>query len=453
LATTTESRWNLNRGSLPGGMHYAWVIVSILAIVQVIDSSISMAAGVMVAPLSDSEGDFGWSVGLIGAAMAVYFLFGAIYAPISGWLGDRYGPRRLMVGCAILFAGSCFFLGSISEIWHFVLAFGVLLSLTTSIAIVTLMAAVSPWFRTRLGLGTGILWAAGGLGTAMVPILMSYLLINVGWQGTFWIIGGAGGGIVLLLSVIFRNRPADLGLKPYGATNSDPPEIVIDKETAKLRAKVFNQHIRRTKAFWNLPAIHALGCASHGIVLIYVIPIAVDRGIDLLAAGVMITIISLMSIISRLVTPVLADLYGPKKIMSICLLGQALPVLLLFWAQDLWGFYLFSALFGLAFGGEWTGYLVINRKYFGEGPIASAYGWQMSGAFLGHAITTVLAGLVIYATGSFYPALALSIGFSVGGALLIWTLDSTSRVLIPDWEESLPLEARFTTIAATSAAD
>ncbi len=434
-------------------MHYAWVIVGILATVQIIDSSISMAAGVMVDPLSDPEGAFGWNVGLIGVAMAVYFLIGAIYAPITGWLADRYGPRRLMVFCAFMFAGSLFFLGSISQFWHFVLAFGVMLSLTTSIAFVALMAAVGPWFRTRLGLGSGILWAAGGLGTAVVPPLMSYLLVTVGWQSTFWIIGSVGGGIVLFVSFFFRNRPAELGLQPYGATDRDPPEVVIDRATEKLRAKVFNQRLRRTKAFWNLPTIHALGCAGHGIVLLYVIPIAVDRGIDLISAGIMITIISLMSIVSRLVTPIFADLYGPKKVMCLCLLGQALPVFILFWAQDLWVFYLFSALFGLAFGGEWTGYLVINRKYFGEGPLGNCYGWQMSGALIGHAITAVLAGLVIYATGSFHPAIALSIAFSVGGALLILTLESTSSVLIPDWEEALPLEARYTTIAAASTAD
>jgi hypothetical protein len=56
-------------------------------------------------------------------------------------------------------------------------------------------------------------------------------------------------------------------------------------------------------------------------------------------------------------------------------------------------------------------------------------------------------------TGSFHPAIALSIVFSVGGALLILTLESTNHVLIPDWEEALPVEARFSTITATSAAD
>ena len=223
-----------------------------------------------------------------------------------------------------------------------------------------------------------------------------------------------------------------MGPEGVGANARDSPEIVIYSATEKLQAKVFNQHIRRTKAFWNLPTISALGRAGRGSVLLYVIPIAVDRGIDLISAGLLITIISLMSIISRLITPILADLYGPKKIMTLCLLGQGLPVFILFWAQDLWVFYFFSTLFGLAFGGEWTGYLVINRKYFGEVPLGNCYGWQISGALIGHAITAVLAGLVIYVTGSFHPAIALSIGFSVGGALLILTLESTSPILIPD---------------------
>ena len=453
MVISAEPNRDLSPTRLPGGIHYAWVIIGVLALVQVIDSSVGMVAGVMFDPLTNPDGNFGWSVGAVGAAMAVYFVIGAIYAPISGWLGERYGPRRMMLVCAIWFAGSMFFLGNIGQLWHFVLAFGVMLSLTSSLAFVALMAAVGPWFRRRLGLGTGILWAAGGIGTAMLPPLMGYLINNVGWRDTFWSIGAVGGGIVLLLTVVFRNRPSDLGVKPYGAADDDPPEVVRDKSMEKLRAKVFNQHIRRTTAFWNLPVIHALGCAGHGIVLIYVIPIAVGRGLDLVEASLMITIISLVSIVSRLITPVLADDYGPKQIMILCLLMQGVTVIILFWAQELWMFYVFAALFGVGFGGEWTGYMVINRKYFGEGPIGTCYGWQMSGALMGHAITTGLAGLVIYVTGSFNPVIALSIAFSIGGALLILTLESTSRVLIPDWEDSLPPEARSAATASATSAD
>ena len=54
-----------------------------------------------------------------------------------------------------------------------------------------------------------------------------------------------------------------------------------------------------------------------------------------------------------------------------------------------------------------------------------------------------MAGLVIYVTdGNYNVVFALSIAFSLGGVLVIANLDSTSQVLIPDWEESLPEEAR-----------
>ena len=453
MAVAPGEKLNRQGSWLPSGIHYSWVIVATLAAVQIIGSSIGMSAGIIVPILKDTEGDFGWSIGLIGAAFMVYYLTGAIFAPIRGWLGERYGPRRMMLAAAFLYTISMILLGLVEQPWHYFFTFSIMLALTQSMSMVPLMAAISRWFRRRLGLGTGILWAAGGVGSAGLAPLVSVLMGEVGWQGTFWSIGIIGGGTMLLLTTVFRNRPADVGVKPYGSTHDDPPEVVGDKAVERLRAKVFNQHLRRTRAFWNLPVIHSLGCAGHGIVLIYAIPIATDQGISLVSASFMLSLISLVSISSRFVTPVLAESFGAKRVMASCLFVQGITVIVLFFAHDLWMFYVFAALFGLGFGGEWTGYLVINRKYFGNGPIGSCYGWQMTGTLLGHAVATGLSGLVIYVTGSYNPVLALSIAASLGGVLVILNMEPTSRVLIPNWEESMPLEARSATASAPSAAD
>ena len=429
---------------LPWGIHYAWAIVAILAAVQIIASSIGMAAGIMIPPLTDPDGEFGWKVGIIGMGMAAFYLVGAICSPVSGWLGDRYGPQKMMAVGGALYLISMVLLGSVTELWQFLLVFGGLLAITQSISMVPLMASISGWFRRRLGLGTGILWAAGGVGTAALAPMLGYLLESVGWNLTFWTIGVAGGSIILLLTPFLRNRPADIGIPPYGASANEPPPAVRSSAMEKMRLKAFNQHMRRTRAFWNLPIIHALGCAGHGIVLIFSIPIAVEQGLSLAAAAGILTIISLVSIVSRLMTPVLAENYGSRKVMATCLFIQGVTVFILIWAQDLWAFYLFAATFGIGFGGEWTGYLVINRQYFGNGPMGSCYGWQMTGALMGHAITTAMAGMVIYLTGSYTAILALSILFSLGGVVVIMTLEPTSRILIPDWENSLPPEARTT---------
>src|ERR671937_1042247 len=405
-------------GSLPGGLHYSWVIVGILVVVQVIGSAISQSAGVMVAPLRDPHGAFGWGIGTIGALLAVYYLVGALFAPVSGWLGERYGARRLMLAGGLLYGGSMGLLGLVRQPWHFLLAFSVLLSLTQSICLVPLIAAVSGWFRRRLGLATGILWAAGGLGAAGLAPLVGYLLNTLGWQGTFWSLGILGGGIILSLTLLFRDRPADLGLTPYGATAADPPEVVRSPALERLRRQVFAHHMRRTRAFWHLPLIHGLGCAGHGIVLIYAVPLAVEQGLTLVAASVILSLISVVSIGGRLLTPIVAERSGGKPVMAAALRIQGLTVLVLLWAHEAWTFYLFGSLFGIGFGGEMSAYLVVNRQYFGAGPTNTLYGLEMMGALLGHAVASGLAGLVLSVTGSFTPVLALSMAFSLGGVLV-----------------------------------
>jgi MFS family permease len=435
----------------PKGIHRAWIILAILAVAQIVGQSISMAAGIMVAPLNDADGGFGWNMGMIGAGLAAYYLFGALAAPITGMLGDRYGARPLMFACGILYASSMILIGTVTHFWQFLIYFGVMLSVTQSLALVPLLASVNGWFKHRLGLATGLLWASGGIGAAAVAPAVAGLLNAVGWQATFTYIGLFGGGLLVMLTFFYRSKPADAGATAYGSRADDPPETTRGKEIDRLRLKVFNKAMRRTRAFWNLPTIHGLGCAGHGIVLIYSIPLAIDQGISLTAASFILALISIFSIVGRFMAPILAERMGAKPVMMTALFVQGLTVLVLFWAHDAYAFYLFAGLFGLGFGGEMSAYLVVNRQYFGTGPLATLYGFEMMGALSGHAIATILGGLAIYVTGSFNPALVLSMFFSFSGVLVIYSMESGKKVLIPDWEEALPPEARTTPVIADRA--
>ncbi len=427
----------------PFSIHYSWVIVAVLAVVQIFGSSIFFVAGVMVAPLSDEGGDFGWNVSIIGAGIAVYYLASAIYAPISGHLGDRFGARRMMLAGIVMYGLGMASLAFVTEIWQFFLFYSMFMSATASITMVPLMASITGWFRRRLGVGIGILWAVGGIGTAILAPLIADMLDVVGWRNTFLYLGIGGSSIMLLVWPFIRSKPADIGIEPYGTRDTDPRPTPMSPAMTKLRLKVFNQHMRRTHAFWDLPLIHGLGCAGHGIVLIFVVPAAVEQGISLTSAAYILSILSLVSILSRLGAPILAEIHGPRKLMVASLLIQGLTVPILFVAGDLWVFYLFAVVFGFGFGGEWTSYLEINRRYFGDGPMGGAYGWQMTGAMVGHAVTTALAGLVLFATdGSYFTLFALSAAFSLTGVVVIALLDPTDHVLIPNWEDSLPPEAR-----------
>src|SRR2546422_8640368 len=100
MTLPASAPWHSQPGRLPGGLHYSWVIVGILVVVQVIGRAISQSAGIMVAPLRDPHGAFGWGIGTFGALIALYYAAGDASAPIIRWLAERYGAPhlRLAVG-------------------------------------------------------------------------------------------------------------------------------------------------------------------------------------------------------------------------------------------------------------------------------------------------------------------------------------------------------------------
>ena len=184
------------RATRPSGrIHYGWIIIGILAVVQIFGQSISMSAGIMVPELRmplEEGGRFGWSPAIIGMALAGYYLVGSLTSPFSGRLGDTLGARKLLLAGGILFGVSMVLIGYITHVWQFFLVYSVMLALTSSISMVPLMAAVNPWFKKRLGLGIGVMWAAGGVGAALLAPVYSVLLEQFGWTTTFVAIGLVG---------------------------------------------------------------------------------------------------------------------------------------------------------------------------------------------------------------------------------------------------------------------
>jgi MFS family permease len=197
---------------------------------------------------------------------------------------------------------------------------------------------------------------------------------------------------------------------------------------------------QRTGTFWNLIGIHFWGCAGHAIIMAFLVAMAEARGVSQgLAAGIFV-VLSVVSTITRVGVPIVADRLGSKWVMAGCFSLQVAPVFILFFAHDAWMFYLFAALFGIGFGGEMTAFPIINRQYYGNAPIGTTYGWQMMGAGIGMAAGASAGGLLWDLTGDLNYTIALSLVLSLVGVGSIMLLPATSRRQIADWEDALPAE-------------
>ena len=432
------------------GIHYAWIIIAIAAVMHMAGGSIRQTFGVLIVPF---EEQFGWSPAASVLAYSLASIVGALLAPISGIATDRYGARKvILVGIVFFFLGAIF-TGLASQVWHIWISFGIGLGVAQAAFNVPILAAATYWFRTRLGFGIGLLQASHGVGPAVMVILVSLLIASVNWQLTFLILGISGSLVMLGLMLFFRNRPSDMGLRAYGAPETEPVHQSLDPMIEGLRAKAYRVSMQGTSAFWKLVGVHFLGCTGHAIVIIYIIPIAIRTGVDsLVAAGILTTLVS-VSVLTRFLTPVVAEYLGAKRAMATMFLLQGLPLLMLFWTQEVWQFYLFAVIFGLGYGGEGSAFPIINRQYFGRGPMGRSFGWQQFGAGTGMAFGAWIGGALFGVFGSYSPTIILSAAASVTGAIVLLSMEPTTRLLIPNWEDSLPSEARAETPSAVPAAN
>ena len=437
------AKFNLEPSNLLVGgrhVHYAWVIVAVAAVMRLFSSSFRSSSSILIPRLVDS---FGWSYGAVGLGFAIQWIVSGLFGPPAGWMGDRYGVRWTMRLGAVLFIVGMVLTGFMRELWQFYLFFGVILSAAMGIFQVPLTAAVTLWFRKHLGTGMGLLQSSQGIGPLVAVPIMLYIihLFGGGLDGlraAFWIPGIVGGAVILVMIKFFYNEPAEIGARPFGAPEDEPIKAVQTGEIAKVRTKVFQKQAQKTGAFWNLIGIHFWGCAGHAIILVYLVAMAEDEGVSKgLAAGAFVTM-SVTSTITRFAVPVIADRMGSKPAMAGCFFLQVAPICLLFFAQDTWHFYLFAVLFGIGFGGEMSAFPIINRQYYGSGPIGTTYGYQMMGAGVGMAAGALTGGQLRDITGNFDATMGLSLALSMVGVISIMLLPTTKKELLPNWEDQLP---------------
>jgi MFS family permease len=423
------------------GVHYAWFIAAMAAVLQVTTNFISQAFSVIMVTI---QKDFGWTLTAITFAYFLKNIIQAVLSPVAGWLGDRYGARHALIIAATVYAIGLLLLSRMQQIWQLYLYYSVMLGMAQAIFTVNIPTTVAAWFRQRLGLAIGVQQSLGGMGASIMAPLLALVLARTDWQSAFVGITIIGSLILFTLLFLFHNDPADNGLKPYGTSVQEqpPPSVTHSSAVTKMRAQVFLQHVRRTWAFWNLIAIHYLGCIGHSVIMVGVVYFATTRGLSLPQAAWIVSIYSLCGVASRFATPILADRWGAKGVMGLAFFIQGITVALLFWAYEIWQFYCFAALFGIGLGGEMSAFIVINRQYYGVGPVRTVFGFQQFGSSLGMALGGLIGSMIFDKFGSYDLAWLISIAASLGGVVCILLLEPTSRLLIPNWEEALPPEAR-----------
>ena len=395
------------------GLHYAWVVLAAACVLSVVSRADSASFAVFVDPLAEL---FNWKRGDISLAYSLAFLCSMPAMLAFGWLGDRYGARILMIGASIMISAGTILLGTIQELWHLYVLYGVFVGALGNAAFqVLLPVIVTRWFEKKMGLALGFYWAALGAGPAIFAPFFRWMIETRGWESTFLVTGLVFGVILLAFSMLIRTSPAEMGLSAYGA-------VEAGKEKHAAAAGTSLRSVLSSRPVWLLMGCHHLGCAGHAVILAHGVSMATHHGIPgLQAAGVLSTIAG-VSIVSRFTFSLLTERFGGRTVLSWAILGQSTSILLLLFATEAWHFYAFAVVFGICYGGEMVGFPIINRQMFGAAaPLSSIFSFEMIGASTGMALGGWIGGVLFDHSGNYTSAIivAAGIGF-VALPLALW---------------------------------
>src|SRR2546423_10135975 len=154
-------------------LHRAWSVAAVAFVATVGAAGFRAAPGVMITPLHQ---EFGWSTGIISAAVSVNLILFGLAAPFAAALMERFGMRRVVSSALLLVAAGSGLTVFMRTSWQLVLCWGVLVGLGTGSMAMSFVATVTGrWFVARRGVGTGVLTAGGATGQlAFLPVLASF---------------------------------------------------------------------------------------------------------------------------------------------------------------------------------------------------------------------------------------------------------------------------------------
>jgi len=164
--------------------------------------NISTAADSIKRELSLSNIQLGFLQSAFGYPYLIFQIFG-------GWIGDRFGPRRTLFLCGLIWAAATIltgFAGGLTSLFICRLFVGIGEGATFPVA----TRAMQSWTPVgRRGFAQGLTHAFARLGNAVTPPIVAWLIVMISWRGSFVVLGCCSLVWVVIWLWYFRDTPAE----------------------------------------------------------------------------------------------------------------------------------------------------------------------------------------------------------------------------------------------------
>jgi sugar phosphate permease len=293
-----------------GRLHYAWVVALVTFIVLLITAGVRATPALFMVPL---EAEFGWSRTTISASVAINIALFGLIGPFAASVMDRWGLRRVVLGALVLLISAVALSTRMHAEWHLMLLWGVLVGAGTGVTAMVLAAVIATrWFDERRGVVLGALSAANATGQLVFLPMLAGVVESRGWRSAALVVSAAAALVFVAVWLFMRDRPSDIGLRPYGQA-LDAPAAVPARTIRPIAAL---KHAARTRAFWILAGtFFVCGVSTNGLIGTHLIPACHDAGITAVRSAQLLALMGLFDILGTTASGWLTDRYSARHLL------------------------------------------------------------------------------------------------------------------------------------------
>jgi len=401
------------------GIHYAWIVAAVTFCVMLTTAAALGLPGAFLKPLTS---EMGWSTDQVSSILAFRFALFGLMAPFSALLMDRFGIRNVVCVALALIAGSMAVATVATQLWQLFIAWGLMLGIGSGMTAMVLAALVANrWFTARRGLVIGLLTASSATGQLAFLPVAAWLIEHMGWRFAVLPVLASCGTLAVLVFSLMRNRPADVGLAPFGELPGAAPAPAAAATPLTLRGPfVVLREAARTQTFWILAGTFFIcGLSTNGLIQTHFIALCADFGMSAVPAASALAMMGAFDFVGTILSGWLSDRYDNRKLLF---WYYAMRGLSLFWLPHseftLYGLSVFAMFYGLDWVATVPPTIKLASSTFGRERAAMVFGWVFAAHQIGAATAAFGAGLSRTAWLTYAPALYVAGGSCIVAGLL-----------------------------------
>ena len=401
-------------------IHRAWLVAGVTFLVLISSAAFRSSFGVMIVPFED---EFGWGRAATSLAVSVNLVFYGVTAPFATALMERFGVRNIVAGAMGLIALGTGLTVFMNQSWQLVLLWGVFVGLGAgSTALVLAALIANRWFAHRRGLVLGILGTAFATGQLVFLPLIARTIDLHGWRWASLAISGLCVLTIPLVLLVIRDRPSDVGLRPYGATGEPTAEELSRNTTgsgwrAAGTAVTTLKSAATTRAFWLLAGtFFVCGWTTNGIISTHFVPAMHDHGMGPTTAASLLAVVGIFDIIGTIGSGWLTDRFNPRMLLFVYygLRGIALIALPIIIGPDVEPpILVVMILFGLDWVATVPPPATLCRQIYGVEAGAVVFGWVFAAHMVGAAVAATVSGAMRDMSGDYLSAWLVAGGLAL----------------------------------------